>query len=329
MPRITSKDVAREAGVSQTTVSFVLNGRDEYGISEGTRRLVLDTAQRLGYVPSAAASSLRAGRSSVVVCLLPDLPVTEAMEVLKRQFSAALGGAGYTCVFLELTGSPRSLSEVWRHISPAAVVAFGSLLAADATALRGAEIPVLDDVLHPDEFKLEGLDQHDIGKLQVQHLAERGHATLGFAGIEDPREAPFWHPRLEGARQACRDLGLPEPLLATMSYSKESARAALAVWSKADTPVTAVAAFNDLTALAVLAACHGEGARVPDDLAVVGVDDLAAAALAVPALSTISMDLSIPGRKLAERVIGMIEGSEPAFEGDDGRVLRLVHRQSS
>ncbi len=329
MPRITSKDVAREAGVSQTTVSFVLNGRDEYGISEETRRLVLDTAQRLGYVPSAAARSLRAGRSSVVVCLLPDLPVTSILVVLNRQFSAALGRDGYTCAFLELAGSSRPLSEVWRHVTPAAVISFGSLPVAEAAALRGAEIPVLDDVLHPDEFMLEGLDQHDLGRLQVQHLAERGHVALGFAGIEDPREAPFCLPRLEGARQACRDLSLPEPLLATMSYSRQGARAALSAWRKADNPVTAVAAFNDLTALAVLAACHSEGVRVPDDLAVIGVDDLPAAALAVPALSTISMDLAIPGRKLAAHVLGMIKGPPLPSKDDDGQVLRLIHRQSS
>jgi DNA-binding LacI/PurR family transcriptional regulator len=114
-----------------------------------------------------------------------------------------------------------------------------------------------------------------------------------------------------------------------MSYSRESARAALAAWRRTDKPVTAVAAFNDLTALAVLAACHTEGVRIPGDLAVVGVDDLPAAAVAVPALSTISMDLSIPGRKLAERVIGMIEASEPAVEYDEKPVLHLIHRRTS
>ncbi|MFI6998196.1 LacI family DNA-binding transcriptional regulator [Nocardia sp. NPDC050175] len=329
MPRVTSKDVARAAGVSQTTVSFVLNGRDEHGISDETRQHVVDMARRLGYVPSAAARALRAGRSEVVVCLVPDLPVSEAFEVMKRQLSAAMGRDGYTCVFLEMANvAGGDLSTVWKHIDPAAVISFAALSDIDAEALRSADVPVLDDVLQPDGAQLEGLDQREIGYLQVQHLASRGHRVIGFAAIADPRETPFCRPRIAGARQACRELGLTEPAVAVVDYSPAIARDAVLAWRASDAPITAVAAFNDLVAIAILGVCRTEGITVPDDLAVIGVDDLPAANLVVPALSTVSMDLSIPARNLAVQVLALIRGEPTAGLVHNSEVLRLVERQS-
>jgi DNA-binding LacI/PurR family transcriptional regulator len=325
---VTSKDVARAAGVSQTTVSFVLNGRDQHGISAQTRQLVADTAARLGYVPSAAARSLRAGRSNLVVGLLPDLPVTEAFEVLKRQLSAALAAHGYTCLFLELAAAGGGLAEVWQHVEPAAVVSFGVLPDADAEVLRAAGVPVVDGVLQPEGSRLQGLDQGDIGRLQVRHLAERGHVRIGFAGIDDPRETPFSHPRLLGAREACRELGLPGPVEVSLHYSRASADAALDVLLGPD-PVTAVAAHNDLVALALLGAGRSRGVRVPEDLAVVGVDDLPAAGLGVPSLSTVALDLEIPARSLAATVLALIPGAVVPAPVTGGQVLRLVVREST
>jgi DNA-binding LacI/PurR family transcriptional regulator len=199
----------------------------------------------------------------------------------------------------------------------------------DASTLRAAEIPVVDSVLDPDQELLVGLDQYEIGRLQARHLAERGHVVLGFAAIDDPRERPFCRPRMEGVQQVCRELDLPAPVVATMTYSVPTASAALSTWRTAGTPVTAVAAYNDLLALAVLGASSAAGLRVPDDLALVGVDDLPAAALAVPALSTIALDLSIPAQKLAARVTGMIDADLPAPAEGGGRVFRLIQRASS
>ena len=282
MPRVTSQDVARAAGVSRTTVSFVLNGRDQHGISAETRQLVAETARRLGYVPSAAGRSLQAGRSNVVVCLVPDLPVTEAFEIMKRQLSAALSHNGYTCLFLEGAGSSTNLSDVWQHVDPAAVVSFAALSRIDAATLNAAEIPSIDNVLHPEGAQIGGLNQQAIGRKQVEHLAAQGHRSIGFAAIADPREATFCRPRIAGAQQACRELGLPEPVVAVMNYTPDTAREALAVWRASSTPVTAVAAFNDLLAIAVLSACRIDGLTVPDDVAVIGVDDLPAARLVMP-----------------------------------------------
>ncbi|MEV6381897.1 LacI family DNA-binding transcriptional regulator [Streptomyces sp. NPDC051773] len=331
MPRVTSKDVAREAGVSQTTVSFVLNGRDEHGLSAETRRRVLETAKRLGYVPSGAGRALRKGRSNVVLCVVPDFPVAEAMEQFKLALGRSLGEAGHTCVYLHHAGTATPLAELWQHVQPAVVVAFGSLPPDDAQSLHRAEIPLLDGVFTPDGTGLTGLRQEDIGRLQIEHLAARGHQHIGYAALDDPRERPFCLPRLEGATRACRDLGLPAPQVVSMRYSRDSARAAVVEWTRGATPVTAVAAFNDQIALAILASCRTQHVVVPDDLALIGVDDLPLSSLAVPALTTIGMDLTAAADNLTTGILAAVGAPAPAAPSGPGAgdILALVQRETT
>ncbi|MCD9872765.1 LacI family DNA-binding transcriptional regulator [Streptomyces guryensis] len=331
MPRVTSKDVAREAGVSQTTVSFVLNGKDEHGLSAETRRRVLETAKRLGYVPSGAGRALRKGRSKVVLCVVPDFPVAEAMEQFKLALGRSLGEAGYTCVYLHHAGTTTPLAELWQHVQPAVVVAFGSLSPDDTQSLHRAEIPLIDGVFTPDGTHLTGLSQEDIGRLQIEHLAARGHRHIGYAALDDPRERPFCRPRLRGATRACSDLGLPAPQVVSMRYSRDSARNAVAEWTQGATPVTAVAAFNDLAALAVLASCRIQHIVVPDDLALIGVDDLPMSSLAVPALTTIRMDLTAAADNLASSVLSTVGAQPPtAPSGPDAAdILAIVPRETT
>ena len=333
MPRVTSKDVAREAGVSQTTVSFVLNGREEHGLSAETRRRVLETAERLGYVPSGAGRALRKGRSNVVLCVVPDFPVAEAMEQFKLALGRSLGEAGYTCVYLHHAGTGTPLAELWQHVQPAVVVAFGSLPPTDAQSLHRAEIPLLDGVFTPDGTGLTGLNQEDIGRLQIEHLAAQGHRHIGYAAVDDPRERIFCLPRLEGATRACRDLGLPAPHVVGMRYSRAGARDAVTEWTQGATPVTAVAAFNDLIALAVLASCRAQHIGVPDDLALIGVDDLPVSSLAVPALTTIGMDLTAVAANLTAGILSTVGAPAPAPAAPGrpgpGDILTLIQRETT
>src|SRR5690242_1058944 len=96
--RVTSADVARLAGVSRATVSYVLNDRPGQSISTDTRSRVLDAAARLGYAPSAAARALRSGRSEVVLCLLPDWPIGPEVGALLGNLSTEMARAGLTFV---------------------------------------------------------------------------------------------------------------------------------------------------------------------------------------------------------------------------------------
>ncbi|MDQ0733692.1 LacI family DNA-binding transcriptional regulator [Arthrobacter agilis] len=112
MPGITSADVARESGVSRTTVSYVLTGRNGVSISAETRRRVHETAARLGYAPSAAARALRTGRSDLVLCILPDWPVGPVIETLLDELADGLSGRGLSVLVHHGRGTRAALRPV-------------------------------------------------------------------------------------------------------------------------------------------------------------------------------------------------------------------------
>ncbi|OZD18211.1 LacI family transcriptional regulator [Rhodococcus sp. 06-156-3C] len=329
MPRITSKDVAATAGVSQTTVSFVLNGREDKGISTETRDHVLAAAHNLGYVPSAAARSLRTGTSSVILCLIPDFPVTQAMDEFKIELSRAFADDGLSCVFLHHTAthSPPGIA-LWQQVNPAVVVAFGEVDTEAAASMRRAGIPLVQGVFGDDGATITGLDQRRVGALQLEHLVEKGHSRVGYAAVADLREQRFGRPRLSGFADASLKNGFTEPVVAVMADSTASADEALATFVEAD--VTGVAAFNDLAAFALIAACRRRGVRVPSTLAVIGVDNLRVASLVSPQLSTIAMDLATFAARLAVHIVDLLRGSRarrPA--GADLGAFQIIERETT
>jgi DNA-binding LacI/PurR family transcriptional regulator len=220
--RITSADVAREAGLSRATVSYVLNNTPHQKIPDETRQRVLSAAQRLGYAPSAAARALRSGRSDVVLCLLPDWPLGPEVGALTSNLSTELAGHGMTFVLHPITAGGRSTAEIWKAITPAAVLAFEEFSADESAAMTAAGIELVvallgrsrqrrrgrDDLALPRELEVP---QQRIGRMQAEHLAATGHTRLGFAYPDDERLRNFAEPRLDGVRVACVDLGLDDP----------------------------------------------------------------------------------------------------------------------
>jgi DNA-binding LacI/PurR family transcriptional regulator len=162
--------------------------------------------------------------------------------------------------------------------------------------------------------------------LQAEHLAG-SHRRLGYAYPAEERVAVFARPRLEGVRTACAELGLPEPHVLTVPLRPEGAAEAVRTWLAADPPVTGICAFNDEVAMAVLAGLRHLGLRAPDDLAVVGVDDVPAAAVAAPPLTTVVQDYAAIAEHHARSVVAALAGQQipaPPVKGD----YRLEVRES-
>lgn len=302
--RVTSTDVARAAGVSRTTVSNVLNDKPGFVIGEQTRARILAAAERLGYRPHASAKRLAAGRSEIVLLSLPDLPIGANVARFAEQFATALAESGLTVV-AHLAGVPgRSLPDVCAEIDAAAVVTLTSLDHAGETALRqaGAQVVVMPD---------DAMDtMHSrIGYLQARHLIERGHRRLGYA---DPRQIVprrMADLRFRGAAQACAEEGLEPPVLLNVDLDPADAAEAVTRWTEQS--VTGVCAYNDETALAVLAGARENGLDVPADLAIIGCDALPAGRVATPPLSTVTFDLEVAGKHAAHRVLRSLDGHAP------------------
>lgn len=125
-------------------------------------------------------------------------------------------------------------------------------------------------------------------------------------GQTTPGVLSFAQQRLEGARQACAELGLPAPVVRAVPIDPRGAARAIQAWRGADPPVTAVCAYNDEVAFAVLAGARDLGLLVPADLAVIGVDDLPVAAVAAPPLSTIHVDVPALAQYVADSIVSKL-----------------------
>ncbi|SEL30064.1 LacI family DNA-binding transcriptional regulator [Streptacidiphilus jiangxiensis] len=287
--RITSTDVARAAGVSRATVSFVLNGTSTARISEETRSRVLAAADELGYVPHAAARSLRAGRSDLI--LLP-----AAVSATGRLFSdwvddmeTALGERGYTVVLHgNRSPDPVTAARAWAQLRPAAVLAMApNSLTAEAVQVLAqagttAVLTIAPEPM-PGVFTLLG-DQSDIGRVAAEHLVSRGRRRIGVLMPTERGLSAFAEPRLAGIQRVATVHGATVTPL-PMPYGGEAA-SALAVLCR-ELGLDAVFGYNDEYAALLSAALNDHGVDVPGQIAVVGADDLLLAQIVRPQLTSV------------------------------------------
>lgn len=309
--RVTSGDVAKEAGVSRATVSYVLNDSPHQKIAEATRERVWEAAARLGYAPSAAARALRTGRSDIVLGVLPDWPIHHVLGRLIQQLTNAFAEHELTFLVHSSAQPARPLREVWKALTPAAVLALNEFPESEAEAMRAVGIEVVMAMhgtpardLHPPL-----VSEEPIGALQARHLAA-SHRRLGYAYPDLPRLDVLAQPRLAGVRQVCEEHGLPEPVVRGVPLELDGAAEAVKAWLAADPPVTGICAFNDDIAMAVLLGAQSLGLDVPGDLAVIGVDDIPSSALLRPSLTTVVRDTDTLARGLAHRVVEALDRKE-------------------
>ncbi|MFE5486683.1 LacI family DNA-binding transcriptional regulator [Streptomyces sp. NPDC056527] len=325
---ITSADVARLAGVSRATVSFVLNDTPGHRVSESTRARVLDAADRLGYVPHAAARSLRAGRSNLVLMPASISAIGRLVSDWVDDLHSELDRRGYTAVLhAGRFADPVDAARAWAELRPAAVVALdGDRLTAQAAELlrRAGVRGLLAFASRPlPGVHTIGFDHSRIGATAAEHLIARGRNRIGVVMPQERGLDAFARPRLAGAESvAARHMATVTPV--ELAYTRESAAALAGRWTSLD--LDSVFAYNDEYAALLLHALKAEGIAVPEEVAIVGSDDLVLSAFQQPALSTIRLDLASPAR-IADALHELIEtGSTapiPAIEAV------LVHRQTS
>ncbi|WP_030571856.1 LacI family DNA-binding transcriptional regulator [Streptomyces aureocirculatus] len=327
----TSADVARLAGVSRATVSYVLNNTSAVRISEPTRRRVRAAAKELGYVPHAAARSLRAGHSRMVLMPTPQIAVGPLFSAFLNELQWALSRFDYTVVqygSLGLTGE--DAARAWAELRPVAV------LAPDATALGARGVAVLKRSGAKAVFTLgpqraDGahallMDQRLVGRAAAEHLLARGRRRIGVVVPEEPGLEVFSRPRLDGVRAAVRGADNCEVTELPLAYTEESAAHLTDHWSALG--LDAVFAYNDDYAMLLTRALQDRGVAVPEDTAVVGADDLMLARLLRPRLSSVRIELP-SGRELAELVDRVVREPGGRPEVHDVLGAGVVHRESS
>jgi DNA-binding LacI/PurR family transcriptional regulator len=321
--RTTSRDVAELAGVSQATVSYVLNRTPGQKIPEETRQRVLAAAKELRYTPHASARTLRSGTSRLALLVVPEMAFGANIAVIIAQMTQGMSELGMSLATWQRTGLV-DLATTLSNLQPQVVIGLLGLTDGEQDLLRDLGVPYVD-VSRPPTLG-------DQARLQVEHLAERGHRRLVIVTSDHPLLTIFAGPRLAVARRTCAALGLPEPRVVTLHEPDERARdllvAEMRAWHEDDDPPTGVVAFNDIFAAACLAAADAVGLDVPDDLAVVGIDDLPMARFTVPALTSVALDLGATARQNIELVQLALAG-KPFEHLMSGVPVSLVVRQST
>ncbi|MFJ3963522.1 LacI family DNA-binding transcriptional regulator [Streptomyces sp. NPDC090036] len=305
---ITSADVARLAGVSRATVSFVLNDTQGHRVSASTRARVLDAAKQLGYVPHAAARSLRAGRSNLVLMPASISAIGRLVSDWVDDLHSELDRFGYTAVLhAGRFADPLDAARAWAELRPAAVVALdGDRFTAQAAEVlgRAGVRGLLAFAAHPVEgVHTIGFDHTHIGATAAEHLIARGRTRIGVVMPQERGLGTLAEPRLAGAESvAARHMATVTPV--ELAYTRESASALARRWRGLG--LDAAFTYNDEYAALLLHALQAEGISVPDEVALVGCDDLVLSTLQQPALTTVRLDMP-SAAQIADVVHELIE----------------------
>jgi LacI family transcriptional regulator len=304
--RVTIGDVAAQAGVSVATVSKVIN--DRWGVAEDTSARVRAVIETLGYQSSLVAQSLRSRKTKVIGVLVVDVEPFSA-ELLKG-IAQAIRGSGYELVvFSGCASVDDRVGWERRYLSRVSGVCDGTILVTPSSvgATYGQPLVAVDHNVGSSDLPTVDSDNLSGAIEATTYLVGLGHRRIGFlAGRADLESAQL---RERGYRLALEEAGIEfDPALIQVGgYDAEAAEeAAHAMLSAARRP-TAIFAANDVMAIATMAAADALGLSIPDDLSVIGFDNVPESALCDPPLTTIEQPIKQMGFEAVELLIGLID----------------------
>jgi len=309
---ITIADVAARAGVSKTTVSRVLNGKGE--LDEATAARVRQVIDELGYVPSARAVGLARGRTRIVGMLVPSLTWPWMGEVLQGVVDV-VETEGYGLLLFTCNRGDESMRQFASQVS---AKSFDGLLVIEPEGTldyiaglhaRGLPVVMIDDRANRPMFPSVATTNRNGGHAAGAHLLELGRrrplVITGEYRFGCTRE------RLEGFAEAYTNAGLPlDPdLVVEGDFTFDCGQAAVKRVVEAGMEFDAIFAHNDLSAAGAMQAVREAGRRVPEDVAVVGFDDLPLAATTEPPLTSVRQPLREMGETAARLLLEHFDGA--------------------
>jgi DNA-binding LacI/PurR family transcriptional regulator len=308
--------VARRAGVSQSTVSLVLSGKGAGRISAKTEAAVRAAAEELGYRPNVAARTLRTGTARTVGLVVTDVTHPFFGPVL-RGAQAAAWRAGYAVALVDVANDPDRELATFETLRAGPADGF-MFFTVDPPEARGEHVVAIE--VEPPGMAYVRFDTDRGTELAVRHLLDLGHTRIGHLGSW--LDAETFRRRRASVTALLGD-GVPYE---TAPFDYDGSRdAALRLLDRDERP-TAVFCDDDVLAGGVYLAARERGLRIPDDLSVVGFDDLPFARVFDPPLTTIAIDPAALGAEAFEVLMGLMEGRQP-----ESRVLpvELVVRGST
>jgi LacI family transcriptional regulator len=337
--RITQYDLARTLGVSQTTVSQVLGNRATATIPVETRQRIIDTARELGYIPDRIGRSLRTGKTFIIAAVIPDI-TNPFYPTFVRGIQDVAEAHDYHVATYNTDGQAHKEREILQVIQQARVD--GLIMAPFHRDIEVLEpllernIPVVLMAGHFDNKELGNVpldtispDAHTSAEMAVSYLVSRGHRRIGMlcSALADGGIT-----RTEGYRSGLAKHQLPfdeQLLIWCKDFTEQSGEEGLRQLAQRPPLPTALFAGSDQLALGALRAAKELGIAVPQTLAIMGIDDISAARLVSPALTTIAQFQDQQGRLAAQLLIDRLS---LGYQGEGRHIdfpYELVVRESA
>jgi LacI family transcriptional regulator len=325
-PNVTIRDVAARAGVSVATVSRVFNRKGP--IREDTIRRVMDVAGEMQYVPHAGARSLSTRSTRTIGVVLPDLHGEFFSEVI-RGIDLAARQNGY---HLLLSGSHSDREEMREVVQAVRGLVDGLIVMSpdlEPSALL-ADLPTGIDVVMLNS-RVDGrasitVDNSGGARDVVRHLRENGHRHIAF--IAGPPHNADAEQRRRGFRIETRANGIETVELRGNFTETSGHEAGCEILALHPRP-TAVFAANDSMAIGALSAFREAGIRVPEDIALVGFDDIPIARFLTPPLTTVRVEIAELGRRAVGHIVGALNGGDETKKRDVIKTTLVVRESSS
>jgi DNA-binding LacI/PurR family transcriptional regulator len=317
--RATMEDVARAAGVSRTTVSFVLNDSPNTNIPQATRLRILQAAQDLDYVPNIQALNLATGQTMLIGLVLRQTPEQMSADAFLgeviRGATRRIESDGYhLLVHAAEPDAPQNSTYgqlVRTHKVDGLIIASPLINDPEVELLHNEGTPI---VLHgaPDISDIPSVDVDNTqgAYTAVQHLIDLGHQRIGHIS-NAPLSYTSSRDRLSGYRQALTDAGITfdTSLVYEGEFTDASSYEPMHQMLDLPEPPTAVFIGSDVVALGAIDAIHSRGLHIPDDISVIGFDDVSLGKYLRPALTTVHLPAYELGRQAGEMILQIMRGN--------------------
>jgi LacI family transcriptional regulator len=310
---ITIQDVARAAGVSVSTVSRVLNDKDD--VSSETYGKVQDIIQELGYTSSLAARSMRSRRTNVIGLVMPDVEQPFPIQVMKG-VNRAIAEANYDLI-VYTNGDVRKNSSATREQQYVSLlngsIADGVIVITPAATTFSTTSPIVivDPNNETPDCPAVIATNRDGALAMMEYLIGLGHRRIGFIGGRPELQSALR--RLQGYQDGLRQTNIPisPELIQVGDFSTQTGIICAQKLLSLPSPPTAIFAANDQSAIGVIKAVQDAGLRVPDDLSVAGFDNIPESACINPGLTTVDQSITKMGYVATQMLISLIQGKPP------------------
>ncbi|MEX2125877.1 MAG: LacI family DNA-binding transcriptional regulator [Woeseia sp.] len=316
MSKVGIKDIAARAGVSIATVSHAL--RKPGRVSEATRKKVLAAADEIGYMRNNLAASLRTSRSGNIVVIIPDVADNHVYGIIKAIEKVA-HRRGYSVLLGDTQGSAereREFAAMTRSRQADGIILMSHRLPFDVTKndLSPDKLPPLVNVCEftgYDIFPTVAIDDLQAGIDATRHLVELGHSEI--AVITGDMETTSSQKRLQGFKTAMADAGLQynERLIVRGKYSARCGETATGTLLMQKERPTAIFCFSDEIAMGCMYALRQHNFEIPNDISVIGVDNIPFARYLAPSLTTVGQPTADIGTTCATILLDLIDGKPP------------------